>query len=504
MDYSELTRLLDQHKQSITTQLTETKQALQEIKAKGYLDPETKEKLIKLEAKGEEIGNAYKDFREKDFKTLQDENKQMRKDLDEVATRLNRKSIPGAPGFEGMKTYGEAFTDSSVFKEWHKRGKQGPVSVEFAKGHFQIGVPFTPGVKADGTAGGGVTITPGTSGAPGAPALQAAPAYGPQPVPSLFPSGQWFPVAPTLVPGIQRPPDWTPTMRSIIPSAPTSSDSIRYLREKAPYDYSTYTADYQVQYGDKKKLSTLAYEVMALPVVTIAHYIKVPTQMLDDAPMLAGDINNRLLIGIHRKEDYEILYGDGAAGHLYGIVPQATPFDKAAFDAAVTNATAIDYFAGMLMQLAAGRYVATAAVVSNSAWWNMALMKNAMGMYILGGPQATTPLSLWGTRVVLNPMMNPGSALVGDFATGAEIFDRMTANIQVANQNEDDFIRNLVTIRAEERLALAVFLPDAFVYNAGLSSQTVSAFGQQLPKPPHADHESDASRTAEPAKPTRK
>jgi HK97 family phage major capsid protein len=497
MDYSELTRLLDQHKQSITTQLSETKQALQEIKAKGYLDPETKEKLVKLETKGEEITNAYKDFREKELKTLQDENKQMRKDLDDVATRLNRKSV-GLPGFEGMKTYGEAFTASEVFKEWHKRGKQGPVSLEFVKGHYQFSIPLTPGIKAEGPAGGGVTITPGVA------APQAAPAYGPQPVAPLFPSGQWFPVAPTIVPGIQRPPDWSPTMRTIIPSAPTSSDSIRYLREKAPYDYSTYTADYQVQYGDKKKESTLAYEVMALPVVTIAHYIKVPTQMLDDAPMLAGDINNRLLVGVDRKEDYEILYGDGAAGHLYGIVPQATVFDKASFDALVSNATAIDYFAGMLMQLAAGRYVATAAVVSNSAWWGMALMKNAMGIYILGGPQATTPLSLWGTRVVLNPMMTPGSALVGDFAIGAELFDRMTANIQVANQNEDDFIRNLVTIRAEERLVLAVFLPGAFVYNGSLTPQSVSAFGQHLPKVPQADHEAEGARAAESPKPIRK
>jgi HK97 family phage major capsid protein len=158
----------------------------------------------------------------------------------------------------------------------------------------------------------------------------------------------------------------------------------------------------------------------------------------------------------------------------------------------------------MLMQLAAGRYVATAAVVSNSAWWGMALMKNAMGIYILGGPQATTPLSLWGTRVVLNPMMTPGSALVGDFAIGAELFDRMTANIQVANQNEDDFIRNLVTIRAEERLVLAVFLPGAFVYNGSLTPQSVSAFGQHLPKVPQADHEAEGARAAESPKPIRK
>jgi hypothetical protein len=52
--------------------------------------------------------------------------------------------------------------------------------------------------------------------------------------------------------------------------------------------------------------------------------------------------------------------------------------------------------------------------------------------------------------------------LVGAFPGNAALFDRESVNVEMAFQNEDDFIRNLITIRAEERVAFAVFQPKAF------------------------------------------
>ncbi|MNW02387.1 Phage capsid family protein [compost metagenome] len=54
--------------------------------------------------------------------------------------------------------------------------------------------------------------------------------------------------------------------------------------------------------------------------------------------------------------------------------------------------------------------------------------------------------------------------LAGAFQMGAQVFDRWQARVEVATENEDDFVKNMVTVLAEERLALAVYRPEAFIY----------------------------------------
>ena len=46
---------------------------------------------------------------------------------------------------------------------------------------------------------------------------------------------------------------------------------------------------------------------------------------------------------------------------------------------------------------------------------------------------------------------------------GAQIFNEMGIEVLVSTENDKDFENNMVTIRAEERLAFAVYRPEAFV-----------------------------------------
>ena len=62
--------------------------------------------------------------------------------------------------------------------------------------------------------------------------------------------------------------------------------------------------------------------------------------------------------------------------------------------------------------------------------------------------------------------------LCGAFPGNAALFDRETVNVEMAFQNEDDFVRNLITLRAEERVALAVYVPKAFAKGPFLALPT--------------------------------
>jgi HK97 family phage major capsid protein len=69
-----------------------------------------------------------------------------------------------------------------------------------------------------------------------------------------------------------------------------------------------------------------------------------------------------------------------------------------------------------------------------------------------------------GVPVYESTAMTAGTFLVGDFKLGAQVFDRKEASLEIAYQNEDNFIKGMVTIRVSERLALAVYRAKCFVY----------------------------------------
>jgi HK97 family phage major capsid protein len=60
--------------------------------------------------------------------------------------------------------------------------------------------------------------------------------------------------------------------------------------------------------------------------------------------------------------------------------------------------------------------------------------------------------------------MTAGKFLVGGFTMGAQIWDRMDAAVQISYEDGDNFKKNMATLLAEERLALTVYRPSAFIY----------------------------------------
>ncbi|HVQ14280.1 MAG TPA: phage major capsid protein [Vicinamibacterales bacterium] len=248
-------------------------------------------------------------------------------------------------------------------------------------------------------------------------------------------------------------------VRDLITPGTTSSNAIEYAVETSN-PYATQAA--VVSEGLKKPQSeNIAFDLKSTPVRTIAHYMKASRQILDDVPMLASMIDGRLRFGLQYVEEQELLFGDGTGQHLFGIVPQATAY-AAAFTPSLP--TAIDTLRLAALQATLALYPATGYVLHPTDWAKIELTKDTQGRYIVGDPQAQLMKRLWTLPVVDTQTMQAGKFLTGAFKMGAQIFDRMSIEVLVSTENEDDFVRNMITVRAEERLAIAVYRPTAFIY----------------------------------------
>jgi HK97 family phage major capsid protein len=210
-----------------------------------------------------------------------------------------------------------------------------------------------------------------------------------------------------------------------------------------------------------KPQSDLTFNLKSSPVRTIAWIMKASRQILEDAPMLQSYIDGRLRYGLEYVEEVELLNGDGTGQHLLGLVPQATAY-VAAFTPTLVQQ--IDVLRLAALQAAAvSLFPSTGYVLHPTDWAKIETLKDTLGRYIVGDPTGRLQPTLWGLPVVETIAMTVNNFLSGAFRMGAQIFDRMAIEVLISTEDSDNFQRNMITIRGEERLALACYRPSAFI-----------------------------------------
>ncbi len=257
------------------------------------------------------------------------------------------------------------------------------------------------------------------------------------------------------VPGIFGLPERQLTIRDLVMPGQTSSSSIESVKETGFTNNAAPVAE-----TTAKPYSDLTFDMTSSPVRVLAHLFKASRQILDDAPALRSYIDGRARYGLRFVEENQLLNGSGTGQNLHGLVPQATAFNPAF---AAADETGIDRLRLAVLQVVLAEYPATAFVLNPIDWAKIELTKDAGGNYIIGNPQGSLTPTLWNLPVVSTQAMAAGEFLTGAFSFAAQIFDRMDIEVLLSSENVDDFEKNLFTIRAEERLAFAVYRPESFV-----------------------------------------
>ena len=381
---------------------------ISEVKSK--LQKQLDEAIEKHTAQVKDAGSAAAEVRS-EVKALSEQFAQMQADL----TAIAQKSSEGAKGGEEIAlTAGEEFVKSEGFKQL-VAGQRERVRIDVKSSVSDIMVKNTV------ISGTGTTF--------------------PMQRPGVI-SGDFAPV----------------TIRSLFRAIPVTTSSVKSLREDAWTNSAA-----EVSQGAAKPESDLTFEEYDVTIQTVAHWIKVTNQLLADAPAIVQYIDTRLRDGLAQRIDAQLLNGNGTSPNLSGLTDSGnfTVYTPTSSDLLVDAINRAKYM------LWAKGYQPDTVIVNPQDWGEMERTRegNGSGMYLYGLPGMPASMNPFGVRIVLSANMTVGNFWIGNIAQAAVLYERSGAVVEMGYVN-DDFAKNLVTIRAEERLGLGVEKPSAAYYGA--------------------------------------
>lgn len=251
--------------------------------------------------------------------------------------------------------------------------------------------------------------------------------------------------------------DFAPlTIRALLRSVPVSSNMVNSLREASWTNSAA-----EVSQGASKPESDVSFEQYNVPITTVAHWLKVSNQLLADAPAIMAYIDTRARDGLAQRIDAQLLNGNGSSPNLSGFT------DSGNFTAysPESNDNLVDAINRAKYQLWAVGNMPDTVIVNPADWGAMEITRDSgtSGPYLYGAPGTVAGMNPFGLRVVLSNHMDEGKFLVAAMDMAAVLYTRSGAVVEMGYVNED-FTKNLVTIRVEERLGLGVEKPSAVLY----------------------------------------
>ena len=290
-------------------------------------------------------------------------------------------------------------------------------------------------------------------------------------------------VAADRLSGIAALPNRMLRIRDMLPTSTTNSNLVEFARENVFTNNAgpqASGASPQAYENTAKPESAITFVLASEPVQTLAHWIPASKQVIADSAQLQSYINGRLTYGLKLKEETQLLNGSGANGELNGIITQATAYVGGTSPLVTLQ---LDILRDAIRQAQVSEYMPDAIVLNPLDWFNIEIAKvgAADDRYVIGNPGSLMGPTLWGIPVVVTNSIAAGTYLIGSFGLGAEIKDREQATIEVSRENSDNFVKNMITILAEERIALVVYRTEAFITGSFRSEEHTS----ELQSPDH-------------------
>ena len=257
-----------------------------------------------------------------------------------------------------------------------------------------------------------------------------------------------------IVPGAFNPL----TLEAFLPSVPTSSNAVEFTKEASFTNSAAEAAE-----GAEKAESAITFSLVNMPISTVAHWLKISRQLASDNAALAAYVEQRLRYGVNRKVETQLVSGNGTAPNISGILDTGNFTAHGYLSGALGSTLAkMVLIRKMMADCWADGYMPDGVLLNPADWATIEneLMTTAAGQARVTYTEAGTP-RLFGVPVIQSVGMTADNVAVGAFGQAYTIHNREGVVVDMSDSDDDNFTKNLITIRAERRLALATEVPGA-------------------------------------------
>lgn len=214
--------------------------------------------------------------------------------------------------------------------------------------------------------------------------------------------------------------------------------------------------------GQLKPEMFLSYQRQTANVVTIATTIDVTRQIWDDSALLQADADIQGRFALMTSEEKQVLYGDGTSGNILGLLADPLRLQYLQSSGPVTD-TKIDAIRRAALQSSIVEYTPDVLLLNKIDRADIDLVKGDDKHYIWVDPGEGAGNTLWRIPIVESQVINVGTFMTGNMRLSSRIYDRQSMTLEAFPQNKDNAVKNMITLRFEERIALANLRPQAIV-----------------------------------------
>lgn len=244
-----------------------------------------------------------------------------------------------------------------------------------------------------------------------------------------------------------------------------TSNAITYFVEKATIEGAFTTVG---EGAAKPQIHFPNYDPVTESLKKIAGFIKISDEMREDAAFLVSEIEGRLIYQLQLFEEDQLLSGDGLGTNVLGLLNRS----GLQTEASAAKADNLDAVFRALTKVQTGAQLDADGIAINPLdYQTFRLLKDGNGQYYGGGPFSgqygndgiLQDPPLWAKRTIVTPAIPLGTVLVGAGEQASTVYRKGGIRVEATNTEGNDFTQNKITVRAEERLTLAVRRPAAFV-----------------------------------------